>query len=170
MIILGLDPGFARVGYGIIKKQKGDLKVLTFGSISTPGKQDFCGRLLQISLDLEKLIKKYKPNHCAIEELFFFKNLKTAVAVASARGVLLVGAKKLKLDVFEYTPLQVKQAITGYGRADKTQIMRMVTNILKIKTKIKLDDVTDALAVAICHASSLHFLNRLSQKQLNPKN
>ena len=155
MIILGIDPGFARTGYGLIKKEKNQLIPLDFGCISTEPTEAFCDRLVQTNHDLKKLIKKYQPDQFAIEELFFFKNTKTALAVASARGALLLTARQQKLPVFEYTPLQIKQAVTGYGRAEKTQVMQMIKNILKINKKIKLDDTSDALATAVCHA---HFL------------
>ncbi|MEA3273295.1 MAG: crossover junction endodeoxyribonuclease RuvC [Patescibacteria group bacterium] len=155
MIILGIDPGFARTGYGIIKKEKGKITVLDFGCIITEKDQDFPDRLVRINTDLVSLLKKSKPDSCAIEDLFFFKNSKTVLAVAAARGVLMFTVKKKHIPISEYTPLQVKQAVTGYGRADKAQIMSMVKHILKIKTSIKLDDTSDALAIALCHANSL---------------
>ncbi len=156
MIILGIDPGFARIGYGIIKKEKSRIAVIDFGCITTEKEQSFPERLVQISNDTKKLVKKNKPDCCAIESLFFFKNSKTALAVAAARGVLTCTIKKEKVPVFEYTPLQIKQAATGYGKADKSQIMSMVKQILNIQTSIKLDDTSDALAIALCHANSLN--------------
>lgn len=155
MLTLGLDPGFARIGYGLIKKEKGRLSVIDCGCISTKVKQEFPDRLVQVGQDLEGLIKKHRPDQCAIEDLFFFKNAKTALAVAAARGVLIFVAKKNKLPVFEYTPLQVKQSVTGYGKAEKNQVLFMVEKILRIKDFVGLDDTSDALAIAICHANSI---------------
>jgi crossover junction endodeoxyribonuclease RuvC len=158
MTILGIDPGFARTGYGIIEKEQNKLKVIDFGCLTTKASCDFASRLVQISDDLKILIEKFQPDHCAIEDLFFFKNLKTAIKVAAARGVLMVTPKKMGIDVFEYTPLQVKQAVTGYGKADKNQVMLMVKTLLSINQKIKLDDTSDALAVALCHSNSINYL------------
>lgn len=159
MIILGIDPGFARIGYGIIKKEKNQLTVLDFGCITTRKKQSFPNRLVQINSDTRALLKKSNPDYCAIESLFFFKNSKTVLPVAAARGVLIFTIKKKGVPIFEYTPLQVKQAVTGYGKAGKVQVMSMVKHILKIKESIRLDDTSDALAVAFCHANSFKNLH-----------
>lgn len=150
-IILGLDPGTAITGWGIIKENKKEPRMIAFGSIQTQKTLGNTERLCEIASDLEKIIEKYKPDEIAIEDLFFFKNLKTAIKVAQARGVLILISARKKIPVFEYTPLQVKQALTGYGRADKSQVQAMVKNILKIKEIPKPDDAADALAVAICH-------------------
>jgi len=160
MIILGIDPGFARIGYGIIKKDKSQTFPLDFGCITTRKEWSFPERLVQISTDIKKLIKKNKPDCCAIESLFFFKNSKTALTVAAARGVLICAIKQERIPLFEYTPLQIKQAVTGYGKAEKIQIMDMVKQILNIKSPIELDDTSDALAIALCHANSLKFINK----------
>ncbi|MBD3244917.1 MAG: crossover junction endodeoxyribonuclease RuvC [Candidatus Moranbacteria bacterium] len=164
MTILGIDPGFARTGYGIIKKRGNSFEAIEYGSITTEAKTAFCDRLVQISQDLDHLIKTYKPQQCAIESLFFFKNIKTAISVASARGVLLLVPRQLGVEVFEYTPLQIKQAITGYGKAEKGQVTSMVRKILNIKNQIKLDDTADALATAICHANSANFQQKIITK------
>ncbi|MBD3299738.1 MAG: crossover junction endodeoxyribonuclease RuvC [Candidatus Moranbacteria bacterium] len=157
MIILGIDPGFARIGYGVLKKHKGHkLEVLEYGSIVTYPKIPFADRLVQISGDIQELIQKYQPDHYAIEDLYYFKNKKTIISVGAARGVLLLMPRQHKVPVFEYTPLQVKQAVTGYGKAEKSQVMAMVKSILNIHSGIKLDDTSDALAVCICHASTVN--------------
>ena len=158
MTILGIDPGFARTGYGVLKKiNHNNYDVLEFGCITTSAGVDFSDRLLQISQDLDELITRFKPNEFAIENLFFFKNKKTIITVSAARGVLMMIARKNNIPVYEYTPLQVKQSVTGYGKAEKTQVMSMVKSILSIKNAIKLDDASDALAVALCHGSCLAY-------------
>lgn len=155
-VILGIDPGFGRVGYGIIKKnEKGDWKRIDFGCIETSPKKTFVARISEIHEELEKIIKKYKPTRIAVEQLFFFKNVKTAIEVGQARGVILLTGVENNLPIDEFTPLQVKQAITGYGRAEKDQMQKMVAMILGIKEKIKSDDAADALAVALCAGQSL---------------
>ena len=154
MSILGLDPGTATTGWGIIEEVKKEPVLVDFGCIETCKTKCNVDRLCEIESDLQKIIKKYQPDEVAIEDLFFFKNLKTAIKVAQARGVLLVTSGKAKLIVAEYTPLQVKQALTGYGRADKNQVQVMVQNIFKLKEIPKPDDAADALAVAICHLQS----------------
>ncbi len=157
-IILGIDPGFGRVGFGIIEKLKtGEWRSLSYGCIETSSKKKFVDRLLEIYEAINLLIKKYQPCRVAVEELFFFKNVTTAIEVGQARGVILLSAALADLPVDEFTPLQVKQAITGYGRAEKTQMQKMVAIILGIKVKIKSDDAADALAVALCAGQSLWF-------------
>lgn len=151
LTILGLDPGTATTGWGVIKQVRKEPKLEAFGCIETCKTKCTVDRLREIAKDLEEIIKTYKPDEVAVEDLFFFKNLKTAIKVAQARGVLLLTAGKAKVTVAEYTPLQVKQAITGYGRADKAQVQFMVKKILKLKTIPKPDDAADALAVAMCH-------------------
>jgi len=154
-VILGIDPGFGRVGWGLITKGKGDWMAVNYGCIETPKSDCFVDRLSDMRDELTKIIKKYKPTRMAVEELFFFKNLKTAIKVGQARGVILLTAVDNKLELDEFTPLQVKQAITGYGRAEKKQMQKMVQTILNLKHAIKSDDAADALAVALCAGQSL---------------
>jgi len=157
MIILGIDPGNATTGFGVLEKTGQDFKAIDYGCIETmPG---FCegDRLKIINRELNKLIKKYQPKVMAVENLFFFKNLKTVMPVSQAKGVILFTAAKKRVPVMEFTPLQVKMAITGYGKAEKKQVQRMVQTMLcleekpKDKTKRK-DDATDALGIALCCA------------------
>lgn len=147
--ILGLDPGFARTGFAVLEKTGPTLQVLAYGCWETKKNQAFAGRLVFLSAELKKLIKKFKPEAAAIEELFFSKNLKTAVGVAEARGALLLTLGGFGLRILELTPLQVKQSLCGYGRAEKGQIQKMVQLILKLKEKPRPDDAADALAIAI---------------------
>lgn len=154
MIILGIDPGIGRCGWGVIEVQRSNLKVHSFGCIETKVNGQIEKRLLVVSREIEKIIKKNKPDVLSIEELFFGANSKTALIVGQARGVVLLEAAKQSLDVSIYTPLQVKMALTGYGRADKNQIAQMVKVILKLEKIPKIDDTSDALAVAITHAFS----------------
>lgn len=155
-IILGIDPGFGRMGYGIIKKDpKGEWRAVGYGCIETSGKEIFVQRLAKIHQEVLKIIKEYKPTRMAVEELFFFKNVSTAIEVGQARGVILLAGVNAGLPIDEFTPLQVKQAMTGYGRAEKSQMQKIVATILGIKEKIKSDDAADALAVALCAGQSL---------------
>ena len=153
MRILGIDPGTATTGWGIIEVQKSNLKAQSCGCILTPPKQNQAVRLAYIFDELTKIIKKTKPDVLAIEKLFFINNIKTAMTVGEARGVCLLVAEQHKIPIFEYTPLQVKQALTGYGKAEKSQIQMMVKMILKLKEIPKPDDMADALAIAITHAN-----------------
>ncbi len=154
MIILGIDPGLAIVGYGVLEYRSGSFRTLAMGSIETPAGIDVEDRLFMIYEDMCELIKTYRPDEMAVEELFFTNNQKTAIAVAEARGVILLTAKLHGLQLYEYTPLQVKQSVVGYGRAEKNQVMVMVRNLLKLGNELKLDDTADALAIAICHGHS----------------
>lgn len=154
MIILGIDPGTAATGYGIIKKQS-ELKAVAYGCIKTGPEFSTAERLKKTHQVIAKLIKKHKPNIIAIEDIFFFKNLKTAIKVSQARGVALLAASQMKIPIAEYTPLQIKQAVTSYGRADKVQVQKMVQSLLGLKELPRPDDAADALAVAICCANSL---------------
>ncbi|HAR54808.1 TPA: crossover junction endodeoxyribonuclease RuvC [Patescibacteria group bacterium] len=149
-IILGVDPGTATTGFGVVRDAKGQVEYVDCGCISTSKGISPAERLLTIAKSLEILIKKYQPEVVAVEKLFFTKNITTAIAVAEARGVILVTAAKHNLEIAEYTPLQVKQALTGYGKADKQQMQRMVKTILKLQIIPKPDDAADALAIAIC--------------------
>lgn len=151
MVVLGIDPGFARLGYGIIDFTKSKYKVIEYGTISTKAGEPLPERLKKISDDLEGVIEKYNIEVASIEDLFFNTNTKTAIHVAEARGVILYTLVKHGIKIKEFTPLQVKQALVGYGRADKLQIKNMVKKFLKLKDMPKLDDTTDALAIAICY-------------------
>lgn len=154
MIILGIDPGLAITGFCALEYEKGKFNLLTWGSIQTEKGQDVATRLLEIHKDLKVLIKDIKPDVMAIEEIFFFKNAKTIVPVLEARGVIMMTAKLYELEVYEYTPLVVKQVITGYGRAEKHEVKDMLFRLLDIKDNVKLDDVVDAAAIAYCYARS----------------
>ena len=154
MIILGIDPGLAIVGWGIIEAEKGKMRPIAYGAITTPAHTDVERRLLMIAEDMEALIGKYHPDEMAIEELFFNTNATTAIAVAEARGVILCTAHRLGVKISEYTPLQVKQAVVGYGKAEKQQVISMVTSLLSLPKPPKPDDTADAIAIAICHANS----------------
>lgn len=149
-IILGIDPGLATTGWGAIKKEKNNFALIGYGCITTASKLSFPKRLDKIHRQLKQLIKKYKPKKIAVEQLFFAKNVKTALKVGEARGVILLTAIQAGFEVDEFTPLQVKQALCAYGRADKTQIQKMVKVRLNLKNLPKPDDAADALAVAIC--------------------
>ncbi|MBQ8321642.1 MAG: crossover junction endodeoxyribonuclease RuvC [Clostridia bacterium] len=152
MRILGIDPGLATVGWAVIESGRGALRPIAYGAILTPAHTDIEARLLMIKSDLEAIISKYEPEEMAIEELFFNTNITTGIAVAEARGVILCTAHSMGVKISEYTPLQVKQAVVGYGRAEKQQVIAMVTTILKLKSPPKPDDTADAVAIAICHS------------------
>lgn len=150
MIILGIDPGFAIVGYGVIKSERGNFSVIDYGVIETSKNFTTPERLLKVNEGLVALLEKFKPDCVAVEELFFTTNQKTAIKVAEARGIILLNAMKYCGKIYEYTPLQIKQAMTGYGKAEKKQIQMMVKMLLKLKEIPKPDDAADALAVALC--------------------
>jgi len=152
MIILGFDPGLATVGFGVINTDGNRHTVVDYGIISTPPSMSLPERLKCIYKCVGQIIDNYKPDAIAVEELFFNQNVKTAITVAQARGALLAAASQKTDQLYEYTPLQVKQAVVGYGRAEKTQIQIMVSTFLNLKEIPKPDDAADALAVAICHA------------------
>ncbi len=152
--VLGVDPGTATTGWAVLEEENGSVKPLGYGHISTLPEESVSLRLKEVADDLEKIIKKYKPQESAIEDIFFFKNLKTAVKVSQSRGAMLLTLEKRNVKIFSYTPLQVKQALTGYGRAEKKQIQIMVKNILKLKSIPKPDDTADAIAIALCHLNS----------------
>jgi crossover junction endodeoxyribonuclease RuvC len=166
MIIMGIDPGFAITGYGIVKYEGNKFSVIDYGAIETKASTAFPQRLLFLNNKLEELIKKYRPSAISVEELFFNKNIKTALAAAHGRGVALLAASKSEAEIFEYTPLQVKQAVVGYGRAAKAQIQQMVKVILNLPEIPKPDDAADALAVAICHAHSYKMSTLCKHKEL----
>ena len=161
MRILGVDPGFAITGYSIIDYIGNKFHLETSGAILTEAHTSFPLRLEKINQELDDIIKTYQPEAMAIEELFFNNNAKTAINVAQARGVILMTARIRKVPTYEYTPLQVKQAVVGYGRADKMQVQRMVKMILNTEKLPKLDDITDSMAIAICHAHSAKFAEKL---------
>jgi len=152
MRILGIDPGLATVGWAVLDSGRGILRPVAYGAITTPAHTDIENRLLMIKEDIEALIDKYTPDEMAIEELFFNTNITTGIAVAEARGVILCSACAKGVKISEYTPLQVKQAVVGYGKAEKQQVIAMVTSILKLKAPPKPDDTADAVAIAICHS------------------
>ena len=158
MIILGIDPGYAIVGYGIIEKIGNSVRAIDYGVITTDKNEKFPDRLIKIYDSLETIIDKYKPDAFAIEELFFQNNQKTAIDVAQARGVAVLCAKQKIGNLYEYTPLQIKQALTGQGRADKHQVQFMVKAMLNLTSIPKPDDAADALAVAITHSQTNQFL------------
>lgn len=155
MIILGIDPGTAIVGWGVIDKQGNRFKTIDFGCITTDSKEEDWHRLATIYDEIEKIIKKFKPDQVAVESLFYFKNQKTVMKVSQARGAILVAAQKQNKIIREFTPLQIKQALTSYGRADKSQMQTMVQKILGLDKIPKPDDAADALACAICCAQTL---------------
>lgn len=155
MIILGIDPGFAITGVGVLKKVGQEVDYIAHECIITDKGEDFAIRLKKINQELNKIIKKYKPDCVAIEDLFFYKNVKTAMKVGQARGVIILTVIQNNLSIYEYTPLQIKQALTGYGRADKRQVQQMIKTVLKLKEIPKPDDAADALAIAFCCASSI---------------
>ena len=152
MRILGIDPGLAIVGWAVLDSERGQLRPVAFGAITTPAHTPVEFRLNMIKTDLETIIDKYSPDEMAIEELFFNTNITTGITVAEARGVILCTAHAKGLKISEYTPLQVKQAVVGYGKAEKRQVIAMVTSILKLKNPPKPDDTADAVAIAICHS------------------
>ncbi|HEX3048796.1 MAG TPA: crossover junction endodeoxyribonuclease RuvC [Bacillota bacterium] len=154
MLILGIDPGTAITGYGLVSYEGNHLKKVTFGAIRTGPELSLANRLHHIYLETLRIIGEYRPDAIAIEELFFNKNVRTALAVGHARGVILLSAANSGYEVAEYTPLQVKLAVTGYGRAEKMQIQEMVRVLLCLTEIPKPDDAADALAIAICHAHS----------------
>ncbi len=157
MIILGIDPGTAIVGYAIISFKDNKLTALDYGCIKTSSKEIFSIRLSQIYHGIDNLIKKNKPDQVAIENIYFAKNVKTAMRVSEARGVAILAAAENKLKVIEFTPLQVKQALTGYGRASKSQVQQMVKIVFKLKKIPRPDDAADALAIALTCSQTKKF-------------
>ena len=161
MKILGIDPGIATIGFGLIQSEHGKHRLLQYGTITTPAGQSLSKRLLQISNDMDRLLDAFHPDEIAIEELFFKTNITTGISVAHGRGVILLSIEKHEIPVFEYSPVQVKQAVTGYGKASKPQVMRMTQRLLQLREIPRPDDAADALAIAICHGrSSSSLLNR----------
>jgi crossover junction endodeoxyribonuclease RuvC len=167
MIILGIDPGVATIGFGLIRAERGQNQLLQYGVITTPAGQPLAHRLLQISQDMDQLLDTFRPDELAIEELFFSTNITTGIAVAHGRGVLLLSAEKHGIPIYEYTPIQVKQAVAGYGKATKKQVMLMTQKLLKMEQIPRPDDAADALAIAICHGrAATSLLN--TERKYNP--
>lgn len=162
MVILGIDPGYAIVGFGVLEAERSQARLLRCGAINTPAGIPLPQRLLQIQEDMNTLILQFRPDAMAIEQLFFNTNVTTAIGVAQARGVILAETAKLGVPIYEYTPSQVKQAVVGYGKAEKRQVMDMTKRILKLSAVPKPDDAADAVAIALCHARS--FTSRLYQQ------
>ena len=155
MTILGIDPGLATMGFGVIEAVHGNFSVVDYGVVTTPKECTLPERLIQLEEGVKELVETYSPQNIAIEELFFSKNITTGIPVAEARGVILLTAvKAMGGEVYEYTPNQIKQAITGYGGADKIQMQHMVQALLRLKNIPRPDDAADALAVALCHAQT----------------
>ena len=154
MRILGIDPGLAIVGFGLIEADAGRTQLLQYGTVTTPAGLPLSDRLVQLERDTEELLAQLRPDAIAIEELFFSNNITTGIAVAHARGILLCTAAKSGIPLYEYTPMQVKQAVVGYGLAEKRQVMDMVKRLLKLHSVPRPDDAADALAIALCHARS----------------
>lgn len=154
MVILGIDPGVATVGFGVVDKRGTEFKAVEYGVITTPAHTLLEDRLCSIYDDLTDIISRHRPDCVSIEELFFNRNITTAIDVAQARGVLLLACRKAGIDIYEYTPLQVKSALVGYGRAEKQQVQYMTRLLLKLDEIPKPDDAADALALAVCHGRS----------------
>ena len=157
MRILGIDPGIAIVGYGVVDKEGNSYKTIAYDAVTTRAHTPLPERLEKVYQGVTEIIKTYKPDVMSIEELFFNNNAKTALTVGQARGVIILAAVQNNIPVYEYTPLQVKQALTGYGRASKTQIQQMMRTMLGLSEVPKPDDVADALAIAVCHGNSMRF-------------
>lgn len=155
MVILGIDPGFAIVGFGVVQSERGGQTLMQCGAIRTPAGVPLPARLLQIADDMETILSRFKPEAMAVEELFFNNNVTTGIGVAQARGVILVEAERHGIPIYEYTPSQVKQAVVGYGRAEKRQVMDMTKRLLNLRAVPKPDDAADAVAIALCHARTM---------------
>lgn len=154
MRILGIDPGYAIIGYGALDYSAGRFRVVAYDAVTTPANTDFPVRLESIYNGMSAVLDRYRPDAVSVEKLYFNTNITTGIAVAEARGCILLAAQQRKIPVFEYTPLQIKQAVTGYGKAEKRQMIAMTTRLLNLAEPPRPDDVADALAAAICHAHS----------------
>ena len=161
MLIMGIDPGIGITGYSFVEYVEDKFKIVTSGSIQTNKSAAHPKRLLELKQDMDFLLKKYTPDCASIEQLFFFKNQKTIIPVAQARGVILLTLEENSIPIYEYTPLVVKQTITGHGRADKAMVKLMVKNFVEIGENVKLDDTIDSIALAICHGQNLRFKEEL---------
>lgn len=164
MLILGIDPGYAIIGYGVVRYENYKFTPIEYGAITTPANTDFSKRLEMIYDGIESILLKYPIDSVAIEKLYFNTNTTTAIDVAQARGVILLSIRKKQVPIFEYTPLQVKQSVTGYGRAEKKQVMEMTRQFLGLSSVPKPDDTADALALAICHGYNARFSEKLKAK------
>lgn len=162
MRIIGIDPGYAITGFAVVDYNGNHFELIKSGAIETKAEVPLPVRLTKIYDDMQLLVNEYKPDAISIEELFFNRNTTTAIGVAQGRGAVLIIAAKNNIPIYEYTPLQVKQGVVGYGRADKKQVQMMVKTILNLETVPKLDDTTDAIAIAICHAHSYRFAKEIS--------
>ncbi|MEN8252285.1 MAG: crossover junction endodeoxyribonuclease RuvC [Patescibacteria group bacterium] len=162
--MLGIDPGTAIIGWGVIdcENESNKIKVIAYGHIETDKNLSDYERLSEITDNILAIIAKYEPDETAIEELFYFKNAKTVISVAQARGVIMNTCYRKNLTIAEYTPLQIKQSLTGYGRAEKAQMQKMVKSVLKLDSIPKPDDTADALAVALCHINSRRFVQKIN--------
>ena len=164
MLVIGIDPGTAITGYGLVREdQNGKLTAVDFGAIKTPAKMPMAKRLLRIHRELKEIALLHHPDYGVVEKLFFQKNVRTAISVGQGRGVAILSLANLEIPVTEYTPLEIKQAVTGYGGADKTQVQYMVKVLLELEEIPKPDDAADALAVAVCHIHQARF-NALTQQ------
>lgn len=168
MVILGIDPGIATIGFGVIQAQRQQNTMVRYGVITTPAGIPLSRRLHQIAQDMDALIDQFRPDEIAVEELFFTNNITTGIAVAHGRGVILLSAEKQGIPIFEYTPMQVKQAVVGYGKAEKRQVMLMTQRLLALKEIPRPDDAADALAIAVCHSrAATSLLN--TERVFDPK-
>ena len=167
--ILGIDPGFGRLGYGIIEQRNGAWRAVVYGLIETSAELSFAERLCEIRDDLVKIIQKYRPASASVEELFFYKNVPTAIEVGQARGVVLLTLSEAGLPIEEFTPLEIKKSLTGYGRAEKSQLQYMVKVILGLKPGRLQDDAADALAVALAAGANLPFTQALKRSRRSPR-
>lgn len=164
MIILGIDPGVATIGFGVIEAQRGKNRLIQYGTITTPPGHPLSDRLTQIYADMKQLMDTFHPQEVAIEELFFSKNITTGIAVAHGRGVILLAVAEYGVPVYEYTPMQVKQSVAGYGKAEKRQVMDMTRRLLHMEKIPRPDDAADALALAICHGRAATSLINTDRK------
>lgn len=154
MVILGIDPGYATTGFGVLEQVRGTIRLLNYGTITTPAGLDFSRRLVMLYDDMNELLQTVKPDAVAVEELFFGHNVTTGIGVSHGRGVILLAVAQFGAPLFEYTPNQVKQAVVGYGSAEKRQVMDMTRRLLKMEKMARPDDAADAIAIALCHARS----------------
>ena len=166
MRILGIDPGYGITGFGLIESSRGENRLITCGAITTPPGMDFSARLEIIYEDMRQLLEQSKPDAVAIEELFFGQNVTTGIGVAQSRGVILLAIRQAGLEVTSYKPMQVKQALVGYGNATKHQMMDMTKRLLKLPAMPKPDDAADAIAIALCHARSSTSLIAKAQEKI----
>ncbi|MCQ2442921.1 MAG: crossover junction endodeoxyribonuclease RuvC [Oscillospiraceae bacterium] len=164
MVILGIDPGVGTIGFGVIEAERGQNRLIQYGVITTPPGTPLDQRLVQIYEDMKKLLTLFRPDEVAIEELFFSKNITTGISVAHGRGVILLAAAESGLPIYEYTPMQVKQSVAGYGKAEKKQVMLMTQRLLNLKQIPRPDDAADALALAICHGRAATSLINTDRK------